>query len=162
MAASDNKTALADVLSALAMTRTINGKREVLSFKLQGHRTQLADWGHEYVRSLAGDIGQEFSDRSVAEPPKPCDDLIALVDVIVPFHFKHNAEPEAIDLLMEVRCARAAASCACARRRLVTGCVALVSSDGARRHAARVGAGEQGEPRGRVPVHAAVCGLRGG
>ena len=87
------------------MTRTINGKREVLSFKLQGNQAVLAEWGHEYVRSLAGDIGQEFRERRLQEPPKPCDDLIRLVDVIVPFFFKHNAEPEAIDLLMEVRAA---------------------------------------------------------
>lgn len=30
------------------------------------------------------------------------DDLMTLVDVIVPFHMKHNAEPEAVDLLIEV------------------------------------------------------------
>ena len=29
-------------------------------------------------------------------------DLMKLVDVIVPFHMKHNAEPEAVDLLIEV------------------------------------------------------------
>lgn len=30
------------------------------------------------------------------------DDLMDLVKQIVPFHVKHNAEPEAVDLLMEV------------------------------------------------------------
>ena len=95
------RTALADVVSALAMTRTVNGKREMLKFKMQGTRTELSEWGHEYVRSLAGEIGQEYHDRQVADPPKDCGDLLELVHVIVPFHFKHNAEPEAIDLLME-------------------------------------------------------------
>ena len=31
------------------------------------------------------------------------DDLMAMVDVIVPFHVEHNAEAEAVDLLMEVQ-----------------------------------------------------------
>jgi 26S proteasome regulatory subunit N1 len=31
------------------------------------------------------------------------DDLMAIVDAIVPFHMKHNAEPEAIDILVEVQ-----------------------------------------------------------
>lgn len=30
------------------------------------------------------------------------DDLLALVSQIVPFHMTHNAEPEAVDLLLEV------------------------------------------------------------
>ena len=29
-------------------------------------------------------------------------DLMGLVDEIIPFHMKHNAEPEAVDLLIEV------------------------------------------------------------
>jgi 26S proteasome regulatory subunit N1 len=33
---------------------------------------------------------------------QPVDDLMDLVKQIVPFHVKHNAEPEAVDLLMEV------------------------------------------------------------
>jgi hypothetical protein len=34
---------------------------------------------------------------------QPVDDLMDLVKQIVPFHVKHNAEPEAVDLLMEVQ-----------------------------------------------------------
>lgn len=30
-------------------------------------------------------------------------DLLALVAQIVPFHMSHNAEPEAVDLLLEVQ-----------------------------------------------------------
>jgi 26S proteasome regulatory subunit N1 len=49
---------------------------------------------------LAGEIGNEFQQRQTDE--QPVDDLMDLVKQIVPFHVKHNAEPEAVDLLMEV------------------------------------------------------------
>jgi 26S proteasome regulatory subunit N1 len=51
-------------------------------------------------RHLAGEIGAEWSERVEAE--KPTDDLLTLVQQIVPFHMAHNAEPEAVDLLLEV------------------------------------------------------------
>lgn len=52
-------------------------------------------------RHLAGEIGSEWAERIEAD--KPTDDLLALVHQIVPFHMAHNAEPEAVDLLLEVR-----------------------------------------------------------
>lgn len=58
VATGDEKVLFADILSALAMTRTANGKRELLKYKMEGNRKVLAEWGHEYVRSLAGEIGQ--------------------------------------------------------------------------------------------------------
>ena len=36
------------------------------------------------------------------EKSESLDDILGLVDVIVPFFMKHNEEPEAVDLLMEV------------------------------------------------------------
>lgn len=65
-----------------------------------GSISDLASWGHEYVRSLSGEIATEYSQRQ--EENKPVDDLLALVDEIVPFDMKHNAEHEACDLLVEV------------------------------------------------------------
>ena len=53
-----NKKELADILSVLAMTMAPEGSREMLHFKLQGNSTELGLWGHEYVRSLTGEIGQ--------------------------------------------------------------------------------------------------------
>ena len=61
MDAGANKVLLADILAALAMTRTINGKRELLRYKMLGDRKVLAEWGHEFVRSLAGEIGEVSS-----------------------------------------------------------------------------------------------------
>ena len=57
-------------------------------------------WGFEYVKNLSGEIGQEWAVRKSED--KSTDDLKALVDEIVPFNMKHNSEPEACDLLMEV------------------------------------------------------------
>lgn len=97
----DNRRLLADIVSVLGMIHTADGKRDTLNYKLKGNTKELEEWGHEYVRSLAGQIGQEFEERQLKDPVPPCDDLLGLVHTIVPFHFKHNAEPEAIDLLME-------------------------------------------------------------
>lgn len=67
----------------------------------------LGSWGHEFVRSLAGEIGQEYGIRVIdgADPDsdEPFQDLLRLVKSIVPFHLTHNAEAEAIDLLIEVQ-----------------------------------------------------------
>jgi 26S proteasome regulatory subunit N1 len=126
------KTMMADVLSLLAMTMGEDSVRESLSYKLLGSREDLGSWGHEYVRHLAGEIGAEYNDRLVkaeaaeaakaaaavaeaaggdavivdasdAEEIKSVDELLPLILAqITPFFMKHNAEAEAIDLLMEV------------------------------------------------------------
>ena len=49
----------------------------------------MGSWGHEYVRNIAGEIGQEYAARREAE--KPVDDLLELVAQIVPYHMSHNA-----------------------------------------------------------------------
>ena len=36
----------------------------------------LGEWGHEFVRNLAGEIAAEHSDRLANDPPKPVDDLL--------------------------------------------------------------------------------------
>lgn len=95
-----NRAALADVLSVLAMNSGAEGARESLRFRLAGSNESVGAWGHEYIRHLAGEIGSEWAERIEAD--KPTDDLLALVHQIVPFHMAHNAEPEAVDLLLEV------------------------------------------------------------
>jgi len=110
---------LSDVLSVLAMTLGNHEERESLNFKLSGLKSfeklgysekivnELGSWGHEFVRSLAGEIGEEYASR-VLDGADPKDDfsfgdLLAMVDVIVSFHITHNAEAEAVDLLIEVQ-----------------------------------------------------------
>lgn len=87
------------------MTMAKEGTRESLTFKLAGHPTDLGSWGHEFVRSLCGEIGREYAARTTGEDAAKADvsDLLLLVDAIVPFHIQHNAEPEAIDILIEVQ-----------------------------------------------------------
>jgi len=114
---------LADVLAVLAMTMGKPEERESLKYKLKGTKDyesleskgakskhaedNLGSWGHEFVRSLAGEIGQEYNQRVIdgADPEldEPFKDLLQMVDVIVPFHVTHNAEAEAVDLLIEVQ-----------------------------------------------------------
>lgn len=100
MPGSDNRQALADVLSVLAMNAAPEGSRETIMFKLQGSANDVGTWGHEYVRHLAGETGTEWRERVTAE--ESTDPLVQLVQQIVPFHMTHNAEPEAVDVLLEV------------------------------------------------------------
>ncbi|KAK8481509.1 hypothetical protein V6N13_085548 [Hibiscus sabdariffa] len=97
---SDLKKYLADILSVLALTMSAEGERESLKYRLLGSEGDIGSWGHEYVRNLAGEISQEYIKRQSEEAP--IEDLMELVQQIVSFHMKHNAEPEAVDLLMEV------------------------------------------------------------
>lgn len=100
MGTSDVKKLLADILSVLALTMSAEGERESLKYRLLGSEGDIGSWGHEYVRNLAGEIAQEYTKRQSEEAT--IDDLMDLVKQIVAFHMKHNAEPEAVDLLMEV------------------------------------------------------------
>jgi 26S proteasome regulatory subunit N1 len=114
---------LADVLAILAMTMGKPEDRESLRFKLKAakdhgslaargveskyEQENLGSWGHEFVRSLAGEIGQEYAARLIdgadLDKNSNFEDLLRMVDVIVPFHLTHNAEAEAVDLLIEVQ-----------------------------------------------------------
>ena len=117
-----NRLLLADVISVLAMAFGTKDKNECLSYRLEGSPISqtaadgsdggIGDWGHEYVKHLAGEIGAEFNRRQM-EPVEPVDpptrsssatddELMHLVRLIVPFHILHNAEPDAVDLLIEV------------------------------------------------------------
>ncbi|KAL1812795.1 hypothetical protein ACET3Z_022860 [Daucus carota] len=100
MELSDVKKLLADMLSVLAMTMAAEGKRESLKYRLLGSEGDIGSWGHEYVRNLAGEIAQEYMRRKNEEDT--VDDLMELLKQIVAFHMQHNAEHEAVDLLMEV------------------------------------------------------------
>ncbi len=60
----------------------------------------------QYVRNLASEIGMEFHRRQEEAGTDAMqvdnEDLMGQVEEIIPFHMKHNAEPEAVDLLLEV------------------------------------------------------------
>jgi 26S proteasome regulatory subunit N1 len=82
------------------MVASDEGSNESLKFSLEGTRRNLLDWGHEYLRSLAGEIGSVYNER--VEASDDVTDLMFLVEIIIPHFMKNHEEPEAVDLLMEV------------------------------------------------------------
>lgn len=86
-------------MSVLSMACGEEGKRESLNFRLIGSQEPLGAWGHEHVRHLAMEIGQEYLDRM--EKDASTEDICKLALEIVPFFLTHNADADACDLLME-------------------------------------------------------------
>ncbi|RUS34049.1 armadillo-type protein, partial [Jimgerdemannia flammicorona] len=96
----EDKHFLADILSVLGMTYSEEGKRDSLKYRLVGSAEEAGSWGHEYVRHLSSEIGLEYNKR--AEEDESTGDLMRLALEIVPFFLKHNAEADAVDLLLEL------------------------------------------------------------
>ncbi|BFZ58470.1 proteasome regulatory particle base subunit [Savitreella phatthalungensis] len=90
---------LGDVLSVLAMTYA-DSKRDCLRYRLARPDEDPGTWGHEYVRHLATEIGEERADR--IEKEQDTADLLALASKLVPFFLSHNAEADAVDLVLEM------------------------------------------------------------
>ncbi|KAJ2887330.1 proteasome regulatory particle base subunit, partial [Coemansia aciculifera] len=102
---SRNKQGLASILSLLGMAYDREGKRDCLRYRLlagYGEDGQLSEWGHEYVRHLAMEIGEEFAARIEEDDEDSTDELLALAKEVVPFFLKHNAAADAVDLLEEL------------------------------------------------------------
>ena len=103
LAANDEcRSVLANILSVLAMTSAESGSMETLKFKLESGIKDVSSWGHEYSRHLAGEIGDEYAKRVEEDSSADMSDLMGLVEEIVPWNMAHNAEPEAVDLCLEV------------------------------------------------------------
>ncbi|TCD68746.1 proteasome regulatory particle base subunit [Steccherinum ochraceum] len=125
--ASENKALFADILSVLAMTYSDTQPRGTLRYRLLSASLQAAgppvsepgSWGHEYVRHLAAELGEEYNVRELGEDPEApateakeapkvpetigsIDDLRALGLECATFLLQHNAEPDAVDLLEEL------------------------------------------------------------
>ena len=94
------QNSLADILSVLGMTYSDEDRLDSLKYRLLAPSTEIGSWGHEYVRHLALEIGQEYQKRLGDE--KPFQDLIDLALSIVPFCLSHNAEADAVDILSEL------------------------------------------------------------
>lgn len=97
---SEDKLSFADMLSVVAMTHLDQEKRDTLKYRLLSPSKDLGSWGHEYMRHLALEIGQEYQKR--LDDDQPTDDLSDLATSLVPFFLKHNAEADAVDLLSEL------------------------------------------------------------
>lgn len=94
---------LADILSVLAMTYFDDGKNASLKYRLLSTDETLADWGHEYMRHLALEIGESYQEK-LGYDDDYITKLVQLATKIVPFFLKHNAEADAVDLLLEIEC----------------------------------------------------------
>ncbi|GMM34215.1 proteasome regulatory particle base subunit [Saccharomycopsis crataegensis] len=91
------KSKFADILSILGSS---NKKMDALKYRLLSSEADTAEWGHEYVRHLALEIGEEYGER--LEKTEATDDLLKLALEIVPFFLEHNGEADAVDLLLEI------------------------------------------------------------
>jgi len=96
----ENKLYVADILSVMAMSMGKSGARESLRYRLEGTTGDVGAWGHEYVRNLAGEVGNEWEQRKEHEDQVA--DLERLVYQIIPFNAKHHADVDAFDLLLQI------------------------------------------------------------
>jgi len=108
------KKQCADVVSVLSMT--MSDKNECLKFKLLGDmEAPMDDWGHEYIRHLCAEIvkewnaatagsggGEDGKDDVAMEDEEKKEQLMGLVNRIIPCQMRIHAESEACDLLIEV------------------------------------------------------------
>ncbi|MCJ1427783.1 proteasome regulatory particle base subunit [Sticta canariensis] len=96
----NEKNSLADILSVLGMTQGDEEKLETLKYRLLAPSEDVGAWGHEYVRHLALEIGQEYQKKMMDdEDPQ---ELIDLARSLVPYFLSHNAEADAVDILSEL------------------------------------------------------------
>ncbi|KAG6831057.1 hypothetical protein H0H92_012980 [Tricholoma furcatifolium] len=110
---SEDKSLFADILSVLAMTYSDTQPRGTLKYRLLSASLRPADspladpgtWGHEYVRHLAAELGDEYTIREQegdTKLPGSIEDLRSLAKQCAVFLLGHNAEPDAVDLLEEM------------------------------------------------------------
>ena len=99
--AGEDKQSLADTLSVLGMTYSDDeDRRDTLKYRLLAPSADIGSWGHEYMRHLALEIGQEHEKRLNDE--QDTEELTKLVRTLVPFFLSHNAEADAVDVLSEM------------------------------------------------------------
>ena len=94
------KDSFADVLSVLGMTQGDEEKLDTLKYRLAAPSQDLGSWGHEYVRHLALEIGQDYQKRMTDDID--AQDLIDLARTLVPYFLSHNAEADAVDIMSEL------------------------------------------------------------
>ena len=88
------------MLSVLGMTQGDEERLETLKYRLLAPSEELGAWGHEYVRHLALEIGQDYQKRMLDDEDQQ--ELIDLARSLVPYFLSHNAEADAVDLLSEL------------------------------------------------------------
>ena len=82
------------------MTHGDEEKLETLKYRLLAPSEDLGSWGHEYIRHLALEIGQDYQRRMTDDVD--AQDLVDLARTLVPYFLSHNADADAVDLLSEL------------------------------------------------------------
>lgn len=104
MPTDETKHLLADIISILAMTLHTDSHKtngEALKYRLMGSSVEsIGSWGHEYVRHISGEIAAEF--QAANAEAAYLEKLLKLVEEIIPYNMRHNAEAESCDLLIEI------------------------------------------------------------
>ena len=92
------KLMLCDLLSVLVMV-IMNVEENSLYYVLKGSKTNITEWGQEYIRSLCGDIANEYNRR--LDKNENIDELYELAQNIIPYLIQQHCENDVIDLLIE-------------------------------------------------------------
>ncbi|AFM98076.1 26S proteasome regulatory complex protein [Encephalitozoon hellem ATCC 50504] len=91
----DNRRRLCDIISAICV---IDDEKKLLEYRVEGNIIDLKEWGHLYVKKLTGCI----ADTKVGKMDFPFERTKDVGRKCIDFLFKHNAEFEAIDFLIEI------------------------------------------------------------
>ncbi|KMV66233.1 26S proteasome regulatory complex protein [Encephalitozoon cuniculi EcunIII-L] len=91
----NKKRWLCDIISAICV---VDDERKLLGYRVEGNIIDLKEWGHLYVKKLIGCIADVKNNKMDFPFAKTRDVGRECID----FLFKHNAEFEAIDFLVEV------------------------------------------------------------
>ena len=92
------KLLLSDLLSVLVMV-IMNVEETSLDYVFKGTKKNITEWGQEYIRSLCGDIANEYNKR--LDNRESIDELYDLAQIIIPYLIQQHCENDVIDLLIE-------------------------------------------------------------
>lgn len=98
--AGEDKDSLADTLSVLGMTSSDEEHLDTLRYRLLAPSKDLGSWGHEYMRHLALEIGQDYQRR--LNEDQDAEELTSMALALVPFFLSNAAEADAVDILSEL------------------------------------------------------------
>lgn len=108
------KKKLSNMISALSAT--IGDENNIIKYIISGHKEDLVNYGHEYIKNVMNKLLNEYKNLkeeeitingtttllTVEEKQEKLNHIYDMVNVIVPYCFKHKTEYEAVDLLVEV------------------------------------------------------------
>lgn len=108
------KKKLSNMISALSAT--IGDENNIIKYIISGNKEDLVNYGHEYIKNVMNKLLNEYKNLkeeeitingtttllTVEEKQDKLNHIYDMVNIIVPYCFKHKTEYEAVDLLVEV------------------------------------------------------------